>query len=225
MDRAGIAVVGTDGVALATAEALGGEGIPVLSLPGHQLADLHVSLGPTSFRVEGCRIGAVLLRQPVAAFAPVSFVAEDWAFVAAEVAAIWLAATQLEPVLAINRLDAEAWYEGGQWPVWRRRLRRASVALSPLSFGDAPSNSYWRPYLDGHDRPAPNRATRRALGTALADDQVAGATLFVGGDAMGGSPPPAVATAARLLQRSGVQLSSISHDARERVVAVDPFPR
>ena len=217
------AVVGADQLAVATAETLRKAGIEVLELRGDQVADVGVLLSPGSFHLDGRPIAATLLREPIGAVAPATFAVEDWGFVSAELAATWLASTHLDGMLAVNRLDAEAWFEGGQWPVWRRRLR-PYVELSPLSFGTSASGSHWLPYLDAGLRPAPGDAVRRTLGTALSQVAVAGSALFVGGEAIGDKAPSPVSRAAEVLRTAGVELVSISHDRDGRVVAVDPYP-
>lgn len=218
-----VVVVGADPLALATTDELRTQGVGVVRVSSDQLPDLSVSLREGSFELEGCAVGAVLLREAVGGIAAASFADEDRGFVSAELSATWLAATQLGSVLAINRVDAEGWFGEG-WPVWHRRLRAASLAVSPLSFGDRASMSHWRPYLGGGDRPVPAGAARRALGTALAQAPLAGQTLFACGEAVDEQPPPAVSSAAELLRRSGVQLKSIAYDVEGRLAAVDTFP-
>lgn len=220
--REAAVVVGADRLARAATDRIREAGVEVLALTGAELADVTVRLHAHEFVVEGRAVRGVLLREPIGAALPAGFAADDWSFVAAEVAATWLAATHLPGLLAVNRLDAEAWFEGGQWPVWRRRLR-GSVDLSFLRFGDSDA-SRWRPYVGGGDRPTPSAAVRRSLGTALANEAVAGSTLFVIGEALGGYPPRPVLEAAQRLRASGLELAAISHDAHGRVVAVDPFP-
>lgn len=217
-------VLGADALAVATTTGLRGLGVDVLALRGEQLPELCVSLRPSCFSVEGKRVGAILLREMAGAIAPVAFVPDDRGFVLAELSATWLAATQLDGMLVVNRLDAEAWFEGAQWPVWRRRLARGSVGVSPLSFGDRTPAACWRPYVDGLDRPVPIAAARRALGTALAHAPKVGRALFACGDAIGERPPAAVEHAARLLCRQGVQVASFTYDAAGCVATVDVLP-
>ncbi len=219
----GVVVVGADPLTLATTDELRTHDIDVVRVTTDQLPDLSVTLAGGSFELEGRPIDSVLLREAVGATAAASFTVEDRGFVNAELSATWLAATQLDSVLAINCVDAEGWFDEG-WAVWHRRLRAASVAVSPLSFGDCAPASYWRPYMGGGDRPVPVGAARRALGTALAQAPLAGRTLFACGEAVDEQPPPAVSMAAELLHRSGVQLKSIAYDVEGRVAAVDVFP-
>jgi hypothetical protein len=217
-------VLGADPLAFATATGLRDLGVDVLAVRGEQLPELCVSLRPGGFAVEGRRIGAILLREMASAIAPRDFAPDDRGFVHAELSATWLAATQLDGMLVVNRLDAEAWFEGAQWPVWRRRLTRGAVGVSPLSFGDRTPAACWRPYVDGLDRPVPIAAARRALGTALAHAPKAGRALFACGDAIGERPPAAVEHAARLLCRQGVQVASFTYDADGCVATVDVLP-
>ncbi len=216
-------VIGADALALTTTDQLRSRGVEVQLVRRDQLADLSVSLGAAGFQVEGRSIGAVLLREPVGGIAATSFVEEDRGFVSAELSATWLAGAQLGAVRAINCFDAESWFDDG-WSVWNRRLRAASLEMSPLSFGDCDSASYWRPYCGGGDRPAPTAAVRRALGTALATAPLSGEAVFACGNAVGRQPPPNVLRASRLLRGGGVQLKSISYDRAGRITAVDAFP-
>jgi hypothetical protein len=221
---AAIAVVGSDRLAVVTSAALRSTGVEVVDVPGHQLADAPVSLRRNGFSVHGRPIAGMLLCEPVGTAAPHGFAGPDWSFVLAELGATWLAAANLDGMLAINRLDAEAWYEGGQWPVWQRRLGATPVELSPLRVGASAAGARWRPYTGGADRPAPAEAVRRALGTALTDEPIAGAALFVCGEPVGPAGPGGLTDAAALLRGSGLELVSIAHDAEGRVATVDPYP-
>ncbi len=222
--EAGLAVIGADGLALATLERVRAEGVDVLPLCGVQLGDVRLTLEPGLFRVDGHDIGAILFREPPTATGVEDFVEEDRGFVLSEFSATWLAAAELPSVLSINRLGAEGWFEGGQWPVWQRRLGGASVDVSPLSFGDADSAACWRPYLGG-ERPVPVAAVRRALGSALGHAPAIASVLFVCGEPVGREKaPPAVSHAAVLLQAEGFLLVSIAHDAEGRVVSVNAYP-
>ena len=223
MDASAV-VLGADSLALATSARLRSLGVAVLQLRGDQLPELRVTLRADGFSVEGERIAAILLREPAGSFAPLRFAPADRGFVLAEVSATWLAAAQLDGVLAVNRLDAEAWFEDAQWPVWRRRLARASIGVSELSFGDCEPASCWRPYVGGLDRPVPVAAARRALGTALAHAPAAGRALFACGEPIGARPPHTVARAGRLLSRQGVEVASIAYDAAGHVATVDVLP-
>lgn len=222
--NASAVVLGADSLALAVSARLRSVGVGVLQLRGYQLPELLVSLRSDCFSIEGERIAAVLLREPASAIAPLRFASADRGFVLAELSATWLAATQLDGVLAVNRLDAEAWFDDAQWPVWRRRLAKASVDVSALSFGDCEAASCWRPYVGGLDRPVPVAAARRALGAALAHAPVVGRALFACGEMIGARPPRAVGRAGRLLRREGVELASIAYDAGGHVATVDVLP-
>ncbi len=222
--NASAVVLGTDALAVATTDGLRSCGVDVLQVRSYELPDLCVSLRPDSFEVERRRIGAILLREPASAMVPLGFASDDRGFVLAELSATWLAATQLDQVLAINRFDAETWFDDAQWPVWRTRLARSGVQVSPLSFGDSGTGSCWRPYVGGSDRPVPTAAVRRALGTALAHAPRTGIALFACGDPIGDRPPPPVQEAARSLRGAGVQLKSIAYDAAGRVATVDVLP-
>jgi hypothetical protein len=222
--RRAVAVVGADRLALACADRLRSRDVDVLALRADGLADLRVTLSADRFEIEGRPVGAILWRAPVGASALAEFAPEDRGFVLAEVSATLLAATNHASVLAVNRLDAEAWFEEGQWVLWRRRLQRAGVPVCGVSVGDLDGGRWWRPYVGGPDRPVPVRAVRRALGTAVVDAPVVGAALFVGDEAIGGAPSTAVRLAGRVLTRQGLALKAISYDDRGTVVSVNPYP-
>ena len=218
-----IAVVGLDRLALACAARLRSN-VEVVQIPPERLLAVRVSVDAAGVEIDGHRIVAFLWRAPVVAAAAAAFTLTDRAFALAELSATLLAATQHRSVVAVNRLDAELWFEEGQWAVWRQRLRRAGVAVCPLRVGDADGGRWWRPYLWSGDRPVPGRAARRTLGTAIAEAPMAGAALFVSGEPLGAGPPPAVVSAARILNDDGVPLAAISYDSDGRVVGVDPHP-
>ncbi len=220
----GAAILGDDPLAARTAELLRCRGVDVVEAGAAELADLTVTVGPESVEAGGVEIGAIVLRTPPGATPAARFTERDRSFAASEVSAAWLAACHAPSVLAVNRLDAEGWFEGPHWPVWRRRLRDAGVELSPLSIGAAASGSHWRPYTGRFDRAAPAEPVRRALGTALADGPLTGITLFADGRAAAGGAPEPAARAARLLRDHGLWLVSVAHDSEARVAAIDPFP-
>jgi hypothetical protein len=217
-------VVGRDLLAQAMTDHLRGRRVEVLAVCGHQLGDLTWSLESGSLKVERRQVRALLLREPPSAIAGLGYAPEDHGFVAAELGATVLAATHLPSVLAINRLDAEGWFEDALWPVWHRVLKKASVKVSRLHVGGLGSGAVWRPYTGGPDRPPPSEAVRRTLGTALAGVPVQGSVLFACGDAVGGEPPRAVREAASVLERCGIRLMDISFDAAGSVATVDAFP-
>ena len=217
-------VVGRDLLAQAVTDHLRSRGVEVLAVCGHELGDLVWSLEAKSLKIEQRQVRALLLRDPPSAIAGLGYTPEDYGFVAAELGATLLAATHLQSVLAINRLDADGWFEDAQWPVWHRVLKKASVRVSPLHVGCSGSGAVWRPYTGGPDRPPPDEAVRRTLGTALARAPVQGSVLFAGGDAIAGEPPQAVREAASGLERRGILLARISFDPAGRVATVDTFP-
>jgi hypothetical protein len=217
-------VVGRDLLAQAMTDHLRRRGVEVLAVCGHQLGDLTWSLEAMSLKIERRQVRALLLRDPPSAIAGLGYSPEDHGFVAAELGATVLAATHLPSVLAINRLDADGWFEDGQWPVWHRVLKKAGVKVSRLQVGCSSSGEVWRPYTGGPARPPPSKVVRRTLGTALADAPVQGSVLFACGDAIGGDPPPAVREAALVLERCGIRLANIWFDTAGSVATVDAFP-
>ena len=65
------------------------------------------------------------------------FEVSDQPFCDAEIRAIWLAALNLDSVLAVNKYDAMTWFEGSSWPVWRRKVIHVGIPVSKFLFGDA----------------------------------------------------------------------------------------
>ena len=127
-------------------------------------------------------------------------------------------------MLAVNRLSAEAWFEDGEWPVWRRRLQHADVPLSPLSFGDCHTGACWRPYVGGVERPVHVPEVKRSLGTALGHAPATGAAICAFETVFDAAPRAAVRSASEVLADSGLELKSIHYDDAGRVVGVDPLP-
>jgi hypothetical protein len=156
----------------------------------------------------------------------VGFDAEDQPFCNSEIGAAWLAALNLDSVLAVNRYDATAWFEGLGWPVWRRWLAAAGVPLSPFAFGDAGAEDLdgWHPYATGLREALPPASTRRILGAAFTASLSAATVLAVAGVPPRDEMSAAIREAARVLDACGLRIAEIGADAEGRVLAVNPQP-
>jgi hypothetical protein len=224
----GIIIIGndTDRLADAVTTKLTIRGIWALQIGPGVLGDLSVSLSGDTFRVEGRRVGGVFFRAfPDTGFS-LSYDLEDQPFCDAEVGATWLAAMQLDSVLAINRYDATAWFEGLIWPVWRRRLVAAAVPVSRLAIGDVAAGDGWAwyPYCTGLPEALPSLETRRVLGAALTPEPSAEESLTVDGIVAAGATTAGVLAAARALADGGLRIAKIVTDGKGRVLSVNPHP-
>ncbi|MEL7361561.1 MAG: hypothetical protein AAFN13_05785 [Bacteroidota bacterium] len=224
-----IVIVGSsaDALASAVAASLRRRGADVLCADPFDLTGLRVSLYEERFTVEDRRVGAIVFRAPPDMSFSRSFRAEDRSFCDAETRALWLAASHLPSVLAVNRYGAGAWFGGTGWTRWRGLFLEAGLPLAPFAFGDVSDNEehyHWHPYAAGQAHVAPGRATRRTLGAALTPSEQAQVSLVVRGEVVEGEALPAVSEAAVLLQDIGIHVASIATDGKGRVLRVDALP-
>lgn len=192
------------------------------------MSHCQLDLDADSCTVDGFRVGGVLFRASPEASWSDGFAADDRLYCDAELRAAWLAILHLDSVLAINQWDATTWFEGGEWPTWRRLMMEHGVAVSPFSFGgmngvSGSHSPHWYPYRFGEPSPAPGAASQRVLGAPLTVATEQQVSLVACGHVL--SPPCApIENAVRVLASSGIQLASIVTDAEGRVLRVNPKP-
>ncbi len=170
-------------------------------------------------------MGALFLHARPRALAATGFAAGDDGFAAAEVSSTVVAACHLPGVLAINRLDAEAWFEDAGPHVLAQRLPDA--AATPMTYGAWPPRpgSAWRPYWSLEERRAPAPLVARALGAALAPAGSLGRRwAFACGEPLQPEAPAVAAHAARGLWSEGIGLVELHVDGDGRIGAVDAAP-
>lgn len=200
------------------------QGDQVMAVPPGALGSLAVRLEGDAFQVEDERIGGILFRAiPDTTFSD-GFEAADRSFCDAEVRAVWLAATHLDAVCALNRYDAAAWFEGPYWPVWRRRLIADGIPVSPFTFGGSGSADWWYPYRSHRPQALPGPAAGRVLGSATSAAYPAQRTLAVDGEVLVGDGCAAALSALRSLAEIGIRLAEVFTDGDGRVLAVDTLP-
>jgi hypothetical protein len=216
----------SDPLVMAVVAECEGRGIALRRVAPGCLGDLRVELRGETFRVDGCPVGGILFRSPPDASFCEGFAAADRVFCDVEVRAIWLAAFHLDSILAINRYDAAAWFEGAGWPVWRPRLLAAGRGVAPFWVGGAQGATGWSwyPYGECQPRPAPGRAARGMLGAALTPDIARRESLVVGGEVVAGRTSPAVAATAAILADAGIRIAGVVTDEHDRVLVVDTQP-
>jgi hypothetical protein len=197
-----------------------------LRVDARRLCDRRVRLAAGELAVDGRAVAAVLFRVQPDDSVSVGFADADRPFADRETIAVWLAGAKLPGVIAFNGYDAEAWFRGLGWVVWRERLLEAGVPVTPARFGDGPErgSSVWRPYRVGGERAAPTAATRRALGTASCPAGPRRRHLAVGGGLVAGQVSRTAERAAVTLAAGGIALAEIATDDEDRVVTVDPHP-
>jgi hypothetical protein len=228
VNRPAVAIIAPreDTLATGVAAALRASGEPVLCLHPRSLVGRAVTVTSRSLCVAGWPVAGVLFRaHPEGPFSE-DFRLEDQAFDDAEARAFWLAALNLEGVLALNRYGAEAWFESAGGTVWRRALNAAGVTVAPFGWGDVEGAAWavWHPHVSAQRRPAPERATRRLLGTALGPDGDEASAVVVCGVVVSGRETATVRAAARALATIGLQIVEIVTDSWDRVVRVSPHP-
>jgi hypothetical protein len=207
-------------------EYLQAQSIMTVQILAGALGGLRVSLQSDRFDVEGNQVMGVLFRvSPDVSFSD-NFVVDDQPFCNTEVGAVWLAALNLSTVLAINRLDAVAWFDGTRWPVWRRKLLQQGLPVAPFSYGEAPSRDHalWYPYGSGSLVPAPEPITQRIFCTALTSTKETHSSLVLGGKVISGHRHPNVVSAALFMAEIGAPLVEITVDDKGYVLACNTLP-
>jgi hypothetical protein len=155
-----------------------------------------------------------------------SFVAEDQNYCSAEIRATLLAAMHTESIMSINLYDATAWFEGGNWLVWRRILIKEGMKLSPYAFGDIQRNEqgYWHPYASWSIRGLPGNTTMQVMGSAMAINDQSRSSIIVCGKVIDGKELPSVLQSAQILEKQGIRIAQLMTDSEERIVAVNTQP-
>ena len=215
-----------DPLARAVVADLPDRGDRVLYVAPADLGSFPVMFGKGIFFARGCVVCGILFRASYDNAFTVDFAEEDQHFSAAEFGALWLTALNCESVLAINRYDAEAWFEGYGWTVWRRRLIKEGIPVSPFSFGEDCTGGprFWLPYTNTLIRPAPGGMSRRTLGTALTGSKVKQTSLVVCGRVIAGERYPCVVDTMDMLRDEGVRIAEIATDSEERVLFLNTRP-
>jgi len=229
MKQSYVAIVGskTDKLSKKVESTLSFQDTPVMHISPEDLGDLHVSLQGERFNVKGLQVRGILFRaSPHSAFCE-SFVLKDQHFCDAEVRATWLAAFHLDSVLAINKYDAAAWFEGASWPVWRRRLIRTGIPVSSFQIGDVITTGlwFWYPYGSCIPRSAPKRIIRRIMGTALTLRNQKQTCLIVCNEVIAGEANSVVLDTYKLLEENGVCIAEIGTDSEGNIIYVNTQPK
>lgn len=202
------------------------QGIQVLNTIPDTLGSRRISLQGDLLRIDGLPIGGVLFRvSPQSKFSD-DFETFDQPFCDAEIRAILLAALNLDSILAINKYDATAWFEGLGWSTWRRALINSGIPVSELMFGDSPSKhlSVWYPYTGWEAKPVPGYHSKRILGSALTERGSLHNTLVLGKDIIAGKQVPSLIATVELLADMGISIADIVTDPSEKILTVNTIP-
>ena len=189
------------------------------------LSESKSALARNSFFVEGHHVRAILFRCPPDSRFSRGFQPEDRRFCDAEVGAVWLAASHLDSVLAINRYDPAAWFLGPGWSPWLEMLTARGVPVTPLSLGLVDATSpYWYPYSGSDLMPSPSPSVRASLGAAASPRPFESGSVVIAGQVLEGPTQPTVLEAAKVLWESGIGIAEVRVDSEGRVLGVDPQP-
>jgi hypothetical protein len=191
------------------------------------LGDLRIQLGNAGLIVEGAPVGGILWRVFPQTNLSASYPLNDQPFCTAEVGATWLAALNLESVLAINRYSPLMWYNQLRWPAFRWLLHKAKITVSSLHFGSSDPKlgaALWLPYLSGRPLTPFDAEVHAVMGSALTVAQPAHAYILVCGTFLGEDGVGEAEQAARQLDRLGICLAEIRTDHDGKIFSVNPQP-
>jgi hypothetical protein len=205
---------------------LSAQGIPAIQITTESLGDLHTCLDEEVFLLDGQEVGAIFFHAHPDEIFSCSFQENDRPFVDVEIRAIWLAAMQLDSILAINCYDADAWFENLHWTVWRRKFADADVPLAEINYGgfNGQNEDYWLPYTFQNPQQPLDNPTRKLLGAASIYDGCWDLHRFVCSETLTTSPTSSVQIAAKVLLATGIRLVDIWVNSREQVVIADTVP-
>jgi hypothetical protein len=224
----GVAIVSevTDSLAKAVATSLKVQGVWTEEILPAALGDVRIVLRDDSLFVNGGRMGGIFFRASSDSNFSQGFVTEDRSFSDAEVRATWLAALNLQSIVAINRYDATAWFEGLRWTVWRRKLLQAGIPVCDFTFGDVQTehNVFWHPYTSDVSQSAPERSICRVLGSAISPSDAKHVSFAVCNQIISGCPKANLLATVRALSDVGVGLAEITTDSDDRILSVNPQP-
>jgi hypothetical protein len=202
------------------------QGTRVMHIVPGALGSSQISLQGDVFLIDGWPISGVLFRASPESIFSDEFEASDQSFCDAEIRAVWLAALNLDVILAVNKYDAMTWFEGLGWPIWRRRLIDAGIPVSKFLFGDTTLQTLrvWYPYTRQEGRPVPGDNTRRILGSALTVSTSIQNSLIIGKDIVAGRQAHSIQAAADLLADSGISIAEITTDVNDNILTVNTLP-
>ncbi len=157
-----------------------------------------------------------------------SFRVEDAAFAEAEARATLLAVLSHRGLRAVNRAEPRWWFAPHPWPALRTVLAASGVEVTPMRVGRsrraaAPhADSRWLTW-SGVDVRTPPPAACATLLPALVP-AVTTTSLWCHGRVVVGSQHANTRRAVDVLGRRGIQLLSVTTDADDRIVMVEPRP-
>jgi len=195
------------------------------------LGDKLVRLHADHFFVDNQLIRGIFFRSPPDSFFSRSFVEEDQRFCDAEIRAVWLAALHLKSILAINQYEAEVWFQGACWPIWRHKLINFKdiIPISPYFFGDIDierdGSWFWHPYANFHPREPPNPIIRQLLGSALVKIHQPQKNIAICGNIIEGKENSTIQSIMLLLKEMGINFSEIITDINNHLVYINTLPR
>jgi hypothetical protein len=202
------------------------QGVRTLHFSPGALGSRQISLQRDFLCIDGLPIYGMLLRvSPESTFSD-DYEINDQSFCNAEIRAILLAALNLDSMLAVNKYDAMTWFEGLNWPTWRRRLIHADIPVSEFLFGDTTSQTsrVWHPYTSREAMPVPGYHVKRILGSALAESVSAQSSLMIAKEIIAGKRAPSIFATAELLANSGVCIAEIVSDINNNILTVNTLP-
>lgn len=226
-DRSIVAVVAHPGDNLAESclSQFKSRGVRAVAVPPDASGERRLALDATDCFLDGRPVAGVFFRTTSAAHFSAGFCEEDQDFANSEFGSIWLAASNLPAVKAINRLDAALWYDGARWFALRTRLHRAGVSSATICFGGgANQGERWLPFSGERLETATHEIAHRALGSAMTTAKPGGHTLFVGGDIIEGETGPSFTRLGRTLLNQGLSIARAIFDQEGALFRVEALP-
>jgi len=202
------------------------QGNRVFILTPDRLASEILTLTEARLAVNGEEVRGVFFHAaPDRSFSS-GYTDEDRGFVDAEVRSVWLAATQLEQIFAVNRYPALAWYEGLRWHTWRRYLSLGSVQLTPMRVGYSfdEFESIWHPYYSPEPVGMIEEDQLRVLGGSVSPGNKSREVLMVFNEIVNGYSTPTVQKGISILGKQGIRLARLDLDKNGKIISVDVQP-
>ena len=199
---------------------------PFLQTDPRRVSDLNLSLIDEKFYIERKLIKGIFLRAGPDSFYNNSFINQDSAFCNSEIGALLLAAVNLESILAINKCDAQLWFDKSTWTVWRNRFLQNDIKVANFKFGESEfeKSTYWLPYNGTVIRESPEYEIRRELGAAVTDVPPSFKFLQIGKEILGNHCNVDVKDLTDFIINQGTFVSELLTDSEGNIISINTLP-
>ena len=217
--------IGLDRVGAGVARRLREAGHTVLELRAEELGAAPLELRRDTAWIGDQRLAAAFFFSSPGARFSAGFVTEDQGFVDSETRSNWLTVLSLPSVWTLNRPDPEVWFSNAEWMVWRHRLRRSGVGVTPLEAGRIEADDRpWLPYCGAQTATMPAASVGAFMGAAHTQEGETNTTVWCCGEPLLSTASEPMDPAVSELEMRGCRFFSTTTDPQGRIVRLTTFP-